>query len=58
MIFFNNIEEYVEGRKEYRFSEEKPVYVNEKGQLFVFVEPFRTDGTTNTEENTEESTQS
>lgn len=56
MIFFNNIEEYVEGRKEYRFSEEKPVYVNDKGQIFVIVEPFRTDGTTNTEENTEEST--
>lgn len=58
MIFFANVQEYVEGRKEYRFSDDKPVYVNEKGQVFVFVEPFRTDGTTNTEENTEESTQS
>lgn len=56
MIFFNNIEEYVEGRKEYRFSEEKPVYVNDKGQLFVFIEPFHPNGTTYTEENTEDST--
>ena len=58
MIFFANVQEYVDGRKEYRFSDEKPVYVNEKGQVFVFVEPFRTDGTTNTEENTEDTTQS
>lgn len=58
MVFFGSIEEYVEGRKEYRFSDDKPVYVNEKGQVFVFVAPFRTNGTTNTEENTEESTQS
>lgn len=56
VIFFANVQEYIEGRKEYRFSDEKPVYVNEKGQVFVFVEPFRTYGTTDTEENTEEST--
>ena len=58
MVFFGSIEEYVEGRKEYRFNSEKSVYVNEKGQIFVFVEPFNNDGTTNTEKNSEESTQS
>ena len=58
MIFFSCIEEYVEGDKTYSFDKEKPVYVNEKGQIFVIVKNTHTNGTTDTEKNSKESTQS
>lgn len=58
MVFFANANDYVSGRKDYRFNNEKPVYVNEKGQVFVFIEPFRANESTDTEENTTVATQS
>lgn len=58
MVFFANVNDYVSGRKDYRFNNEKPVYVNEKGQVFVFIEPFRADESTYTEEDTTDTTQS
>lgn len=58
MVFFANVSDYVNGRKDYRFSDNKPVYVNDKGQVFVFIEPFRADESTNTQEDTEVAAQS
>lgn len=37
MVFFANVSDYVKGRKDYHFNEDRPVYVNDNGQVFAFI---------------------
>ena len=57
VIVFGSMKEYNKVAKseiEILFDTEKPVYVNAKGQIFVFQKQDTNESTTNTTENTTE----